>query len=481
LIGIGKLPIRKKIILITMLSSAVALLLASAEWFLYDTVQSRRELEASVSTLAAITADNVMSAVSFVDSKAANEALRPLQSNPVIIQGCVYENAALLAQYSRSAYEPCPSQPGTDGTFYRGGGISVLQPIRLNGGRRIGSLLLRATLEPLSARMTRDLINIGAVLLVAAICAFALSSWLQRWISGPLLALTRTTKSVSETNDYAIRAPKQTEDELGNLVDSVNEMLSEIQQRHKQELELRRQAEENNRLKDEFLATLSHELRTPLTSIVGWANILRDPETRETKIDTGLEAIDRNARAQSRLIEDLLDISGIMTGKLGLQRSETDIRQLVKISMDSIRPAAKRKDISLTTEGLDDGEVRIHADPIRLQQALGNVLANAVKFTGQGGRISVTLTTTPERVRITVADTGIGILPEFLPHVFDRFRQADSSSTRRFGGLGLGLSITRHIVEMHGGTIMASSAGLNRGTSFTIEIPRTAVTFRRSG
>jgi signal transduction histidine kinase len=476
---IRDLAVGRKIILMTMLICATALLIAGAELFFYDRVQSRRELESSVRTIAAITADNVSAAVSFQDQKAAGDTLNALQSDSFIVAACVYGNPALLADYSRAGNPGmCPPMPGNDELRYESAHMHVTEPIFLNGQKRIGTLRLTTTLEPLTARTERDLINIGFATVFASLFALALSSRLQRWITGPLLDLTRAAKAVSDTHDYSIRARKQTDDEFGTLVDSVNEMLSQIAQSAKDREEqlvrehfLRETAENANRLKDEFLATLSHELRTPLNAIVGWSSLLRKRGEADSDMRRGLDVIHRNAHFQAKLIEDLLDVSRITTGKFPIERSDMAVRDIVDASVESIRPDAAGKRISLVTDDLG-GKVRLRADAARLQQALRNILANAVKFTPEGGRITIQVQVDPVEVQITVADTGIGIATSFLPFVFDRFRQADGSSTRKYGGLGIGLAIAHHIVESHGGYITASSPGPDQGSTFRISIPR---------
>lgn len=236
---------------------------------------------------------------------------------------------------------------------------------------------------------------------------------------------------------------------------------------------LYRAAEEANRAKDEFLATVSHELRTPMTSILGWIQMLRIGDMDPTMAEEAMQAIERSARAQAQLIDDLLDLSRIQMGKLHLQVSEIDLGSIVRGAAETIRPAAEAKQIELRIEA--SGPVLINGDPNRLQQVVWNLLSNAVKFTERGGRVAVKVHTTASRAVIEVVDSGHGIEPEFLPFVFERFRQADSSVTRRFGGLGLGLSIVRQIVELHGGTVGASSEGLGRGATFSVTLPLLAV------
>ncbi|HEX6185214.1 MAG TPA: ATP-binding protein [Pyrinomonadaceae bacterium] len=232
----------------------------------------------------------------------------------------------------------------------------------------------------------------------------------------------------------------------------------------------RAEAEAANRVKDEFLSTLSHELRTPLTSIIGWTNLMRAGQVKGEVQAQALETIERNARIQSRLIDDLLDLSRIISGKLLLEAREVELATVVSNSIDVVRPAANAKGIRLTYE-CEPGAKTISGDSARLQQVAWNLLSNAVKFTPDGGEVRVRLALEGARVRLAVSDTGKGIAPEFLPHVFDRFRQADSATTRAYGGLGLGLAIVRHLVELHGGTVEADSEGEGRGSTFSVTFP----------
>jgi len=234
--------------------------------------------------------------------------------------------------------------------------------------------------------------------------------------------------------------------------------------------EARAEAESANRMKDQFLATLSHELRTPLNAILGWARILQSGRIDEAALREGLETIERNSRVQAQLIEDLLDLSRIISGKMRLDVQRVALTDVIEAALASIRPAADAKDIRLHTV-LDPLAGPVSGDPGRLQQVVWNLLSNAVKFTPRGGRIQVVLERVNSHVEICVIDTGQGVKPEFLPYVFDRFRQADASTTRRQGGLGLGLSIVKQLVEMHGGGLRAKSPGEGKGATFTISLP----------
>jgi PAS domain S-box-containing protein len=245
------------------------------------------------------------------------------------------------------------------------------------------------------------------------------------------------------------------------------------------EREARIEAEEANRLKDEFLATLSHELRTPLTAMLGWTRMLRTRQLDENTSTHALETIERNVRAQTQLIEDLLDVSRIITGKLRLNTRPVELVPVIDAAIDSVQPAAEAKEITLERL-LDPTASPVLGDPARLQQVVWNLLSNAVKFTPKGGRVTVALHRKDSYAAITITDDGIGINQDFLPYVFDRFRQADSSSTRSHGGLGLGLAIVRHLVELHGGAVGAESDGTQRGSSFTVKVPLMAVKIRRA-
>lgn len=284
-------------------------------------------------------------------------------------------------------------------------------------------------------------------------------------------------------------------DENGQLVSVLSLVLDVTDRRHAEEeragllaleRELRKRAEEADRLKDEFLATLSHELRTPLTSILGWATLIRNGEVdRVENLERALEIIERNARSQARLIDDLLDVSRIITGNLQLDVRPLNLEPIVRIAIDALRPAADAKGIKIQIK-LDSLNCLVRGDPNRLRQVIWNLLMNGIKFTPRGGRVSLRLECFAEQrsaepvsssaplssyVRLTVSDTGDGITPEFLPYVFHRFRQEEGSISRKAGGLGLGLAVVRHLVELHGGNVSAESDGPGRGSVFTVDLP----------
>jgi signal transduction histidine kinase len=294
---------------------------------------------------------------------------------------------------------------------------------------------------------------------------------------GVFLDLFLTRSALARANqDLESRVAQRT----AELVLSNERLRGEIEERLRAENEreellarerlLRGHAEELSRLKDEFLATMSHELRTPLNAIFGWITLLRTGRLDEETQARALETIERNARAQKRLVEDLLDVSRIVTGKLGLELADVTPLRVLQGAIATMQPAAEAKEVRIVP-ALGEVTGVIRGDPARLQQVVCNLLSNAIKFTAPGGRIDVELAMSGDQVQISVADTGQGIKPEFLPHVFERFRQEDGSIVRRHGGLGLGLAIVHHLVELHSGTVEAQSDGEGCGSRFIVRLP----------
>ncbi len=262
---------------------------------------------------------------------------------------------------------------------------------------------------------------------------------------------------------------------IGSMMDITQRQQAELEREQllAREQAARAEAEAANRMKDEFLATLSHELRTPLNAMIGWTQLLRTRKFDEATATRALEVIDRNTKSLAQLIEDVLDVSRIITGKLRLNVFPVQLAPIISAAIDTVRPAAEAKEIQLVL--LDSSVGLVLGDANRLQQVVWNLLTNAVKFTPKRGRVQVRLHLEHSRVQISVSDTGQGISPDFLPYVFDRFRQADSTTTRSHGGLGLGLAIVRHLVELHGGTVAVQSPGIGQGATFIVNLPLMAV------
>jgi signal transduction histidine kinase len=352
-------------------------------------------------------------------------------------------------------------------------------------GERQGQLLLISDLAPLRARLLRGAVFAALVACGAMVFTFLVARRVAAGLTVQIDELVRTATRVKETRDSTLRAERISDDELGHLALQFNEMLGQIDQQRQElgaaqaereellasERAARAEAERASRMKDEFVATLSHELRTPLTPILGWVTILRQLAGKEPQVAQGLDVIERNARLQADLISDLLEMSRIISGKQRLEVRTVDLVEVVRAALATAQPAAEARGIRLVTQFEADA-VLLRGDPSRLQQVIWNLVSNAIKFTGKGGSVDVSLRRAGSEIEIVVADTGQGIAADLLPHVFERFRQGDSSTTRKHGGLGLGLAIVRQLVELHGGSVRAESPGEGRGSIFTVSLPR---------
>lgn len=270
----------------------------------------------------------------------------------------------------------------------------------------------------------------------------------------------------------------ETEHALREAKEAAEAAHAERQQSLESERAARAEAERASRMKDEFLATLSHELRTPLNAILGWTHLLAQPDQEEDDLKIGLDTIERNARAQARIIDDLLDMSRIISGKVRLEVRQIDLSEVLQDAVETVMAAAQGKGVLLEVAP-SAANPTVSGDPNRLQQVFWNLLSNAIKFTPRGGRVNVSLERVASHLEVRVVDTGEGIDPEFLPYVFNRFQQADASTTRRHGGLGLGLAIARQLVELHGGTVHVQSKGLGLGAAFTVALPLSALNLAR--
>lgn len=487
-----RLPIRQKLVTMILVTSGIVVTLTSIGHFINDYRITRSMAVAELSAQAQLILDNATSAIAFKDAKVARELLHSLQSVEEVRTACLYdEERQLLADYYRSAdAAPCPASPPAAQMLVAAGRITVALSATSDGKPR-GAVLVRADLTAVEQQLRGQILILLAVLLIALGVATFLSAWLQALVSEPIRALAATATAVSSRGDYSIRAGRGTEDELGVLVDAFNRMLDRIQMREdelsranedlRREIAERKRAEqeraellvrerEANRLKDEFLATLSHELRTPLNAILGWTRLLRGKALPQAQVEPALEKVERNAQMQARLVEDLLEVSRITTGKLRLEMRALDLVALVRTAVDSIRPTAEARGLAIARD-FELPAMPTVGDPDRLQQVIWNLLSNAVKFTPSGGRVTVSLRRRGEIDEIIVSDSGVGIDASFLPNVFDTFRQADASATRAHGGLGLGLSIVRRLVEVHGGTVEAASEGRGHGATFTVRLP----------
>jgi signal transduction histidine kinase/ActR/RegA family two-component response regulator len=495
-LSLRNVPIKRKLMLVILLTSGFAILLMGSALITYEIGTFRRTLTNNIEVLAQIIGSNSTAALAFDDRENANEILRALAAENQITVGAIYDRTGrLFAKFPESVTpEQFPPEPGPDGHRFKGAQLVMVQPI-FQEGARLGTIYLQADL----GQMYRRLSVYGVLLLVVSVCSFlgamALSAALQRRISIPILELARVATAVSDRHDYSVRAAKHGTDEIGYLTEAFNQMLGRIgesnaaltasEERLRVALEA---AQAANKEKDQFLAIVSHELRTPLTPALAAAAMLEGDETIPTQMRRDLAVIRRNIEMEARLIDDLLDINRIVRGKLELRRQVVDAQSLLEHAMQNYcLDAAAKKEIRVSMK-ITAAETHVFVDSSRMTQVFWNLLQNACKFTPKGGSIDVrvyneyrelsssnAVSTNGENDKLSelvveVSDSGMGISPETLPKIFTAFEQGERSRGQGFGGLGLGLAISRAIVEMHGGSIGASSEGPGKGATFSVRL-----------
>jgi len=385
-----------------------------------------------------------------------------------------------------AAGDTSPGPPQADGYLIDGDGITVFRRI-IEGQEVLGTVYLRAAYA-LDARLTDYLGILGVVLVASLAFALLLSAGLQRTITRPIIAVTDVARQVIGRRDFSLRVAKTTQDEVGVLVDAFNAMLAEVGRRAdaleasnatlSRETAERREAEEAlrvaDRRKDEFLAMLAHELRNPLAPLRNALEILKRRGADPKIAKEAREMMERQLRQLVRLVDDLLDVSRITTGKLALRAEATEIRDVVQSGVDTAQPLIDARGHTLTIS-LPAEPVYVMADFARLSQVISNLLNNAANYTEPGGRISLAASADESEVTVSVADNGIGIEADMLGPVFGLFAQADDSLERTHGGLGVGLTLARHLVELHHGSIEARSEGIGKGSEFIVRVPRAHV------
>lgn len=382
------------------------------------------------------------------------------------------ELAAPAGVWTTEAAHPCANGPTEWRDLdYRGvDTFHGLSPINVfAGGACVEAHLgVDSALQPASLLMNVLILRGGVLAGLGVLLALLASSWL----AGPVLRLAADAYALEDGDfDRPIRVEGPSEvAELGRSLGTMSRALLELIARERR---ARREAEDANRAKDEFLAVLSHELRTPLTVTLGWARLLKLGTLTPGRSRDAVEAIERATITQTHLVNDLLDVSRIIAGRLQLEHRLLTLAIPVSAAIDQIREVAARKQVQIDVALADD--LQIEGDGVRLQQVVSNLLTNAVKFTPSGGRIDVRLTEQDGQAELQVQDTGVGIAPDMLPFIFDRFRQADNGPTRRYGGLGLGLAIVRHLVTLHGGSVQALSRGGGTGATFVVQLPLATV------
>lgn len=464
-------------LLLTMTSGGVVLVVAGL-LASFDFLDSNRELHERINTHAQIVALDGSAALAFEDRVSAASALRALRAVPDVGSATLFNRAhEAFARYVRDDTE-VPAFPDTETGRQRSGAWRVVTVAVSDRSGEHGRLQVVVDLRPLWLRAFFDALLVVAVTVTASTIVYLLSRRLGGVLLDPVTELAQKARAVSQTGNYSIRAAKFSDDELGQLTDVFNEMLSQIQRQDAELKAARRHAEHASQMKDEFLATLSHELRTPMTPILGWAQALKYVAGDNAQVREAATVIERNARIQTQIVDDLLDMSRIVSGKVQLQAEPVRIDEVIEAAVTTVHAAASAREIVIGVVPAG-ATIEVNGDPGRLQQVFWNLLANAVKFTPVGGRVSIHSAVRGTQVEVRVEDSGQGIEAAFLPLVFERFRQADSSITRRHGGLGVGLSIVKQLVELHGGSVAAHSAGAGQGACFTVLLPRLAASGER--
>jgi signal transduction histidine kinase/ActR/RegA family two-component response regulator len=461
-------PIAHKALLLGITPTLCAVLLVTVAFLVSTFFSVRSRVRRDIETSAAMIADNVEAALAFSDRKTAYEAMTAVHQKPNIDRVCVFDARGQLFAWYTVAGETCTSSTGAivpPGSTQ----ISIFEEVR-KGPRHLGTVRVIGNLHELYERMALQMTVSTAALAIAVGLALLLIGRMQRALAEPIGRLASTADRISSTGDFSLRAQQLSADEVGSLVRSFNEMLTHIERAQRERADLLQREREASRLKDEFLAAVSHELRTPLNAILGWTQILTSTKPSADMLERGLRSLDRNAKAQARLIEDLIEVSRIATGKLHLRLGVVELRDVIRQAIEVAQPLAAAKKIAIDTD-LPTEPSLVTGDRDRLQQVVSNLLHNAVKFTPAGGRVFVSLSGSDREFVIVVRDTGVGITSEFLPHVFERFRQADGSTTREHAGLGLGLAIAQELVQLHQGSIRAQSEGKDRGATFTVHLP----------
>jgi signal transduction histidine kinase/ActR/RegA family two-component response regulator len=383
-------------------------------------------------------------------------------------------HAENLGGYAAASLQALMARGGAEGigqTFALEGDRIYTAYSRLESGWIVAPGIPAALVE---GAVYRSVTLYGAGVLGSILIGTLAALWVARSINRPMRELRDSAQALGRHE--AVGVPQTAIEEIRDVGDALAAAAEERRRSEAQrelllqnEQDARTAAESANRAKDEFLAVLSHELRTPLNAVYGWARMLRGGQVQPERVERALEAIERNANAQVQLIDDLLDVSRVVAGKMRLDIRAVDLAPVVDSALDAVRPTAEAKGVRVASSL--DPQAQVAGDPDRLRQVVWNLLINAVKFTSRGGRVQVHLQCASSRVELVVSDTGKGIGPDMLPFVFDRFRQGDSSPTRAHSGLGLGLALVKHLVELHGGVVAADSPGLGKGATFVVTLP----------
>lgn len=477
--------ISNKLMLVVMATTFFALLAYGIVMLAFDLRAYHDTVVKDLVTQASIIAEVSAPALEFNDPVTAKENLELLRTRPAILRAAIYTaEGTQFATYKSSVdlISLWPEAANVANSYtIDGNRISVWQNIVKND-QHLGSVFIRARYEA-----NTRLFDYTVVLVCVMIASLGLASFIAFWLRGavtkPIFAVTDVARQVMQSRDFSLRAEKFTEDEIGVLVDAFNDMLSEVERRAKaleasnrsleREMTERQAAEDALRLadrrKDEFLATLAHELRNPLAPLLNSLNILRSPQQDPVVHDRAQSVMERQLKQMVRLVDDLLDVSRITTGKLAISKVCIDIQSVIRDAVESSSTFIKERGHELTLD-IPEEPVYIKADPIRLAQVFSNLLNNSAKYTNPGGSIQFAASVINDGVHFTITDNGIGIEPDMLNNIFDMFTQVDQTLERAQAGLGVGLALARHLVELHGGQLQVSSPGTGCGSTFSLRL-----------
>lgn len=476
--------ISRRLMFVVLATTFLALLISGTAMLAYDIRAYQTSWVNDLITQADIVAEASTAAVNFEDPKAAHENLELLRTRPNILEAAIYgPDGKLFATYfvDKSGEARFPEHPEWSGHRIEGNRIAVFHRI-VKDNEVVGTVYLRARYE-LRERLENYLLILSSVMAASLMFAALISTWLRTAFTKPILEITRVARNVMQRRDFSLRAQKSTEDEIGVLADAFNDMLNEVERRAKaleesnrileHEMTERRSAEQAlrvaDRRKDEFLATLAHELRNPLAPLLNGLEILRTANTNPNVSQKARDIMERQLKQMVRLVDDLLDVSRITTGKLAIKKERVELRTVMRSAVESAGPFVEKCGHVLKTD-MPLAPIYLDADPVRLAQVFSNLLNNAAKYTNRGGRIEFAATLEQDRITVKISDDGIGISAEMLPRIFEMFTQADYSLERSHAGLGVGLTLSRRLIELHGGSIEARSEGAGRGSTFIVQL-----------
>jgi signal transduction histidine kinase/CheY-like chemotaxis protein len=456
--------VRRKVILLVLAATVSALAIAALALVVYDLRTYELQWSNDLNTQAEILARASAPALSFNDRKTATTDLTLMKVRPRVLAAALYtRDGDLFATYAKPGLEmvPFPPHPQADGYRVEGDQLLIFRRV-VEGGDTIGTVYLRALYLPWDR--VRDYLTILGVVMLASLAVAALiSGWLQKVVTVPILEVARVAREVMAQRDYSLRARKISDDEIGELVDSFNALLAETGRR----AEALREAD---RRKDEFLATLAHELRNPLAPLRNALEILRLAESNPAMTKKAREMMERQLNQMVRLVDDLLDVSRITTGKLAIRKIPIELQAVVRDAVETVRPFIEARGHRLEVT-MPPEPIIVEGDRTRLGQVVGNLLNNAAKYTESGGHIALTLEREGHAAALRVRDSGIGLEPQSLSSIFDMFMQVDRSLERAQAGLGVGLTLAKRLVFLHGGTLVAKSEGKGKGSEFEVRLP----------